>query len=50
MDSTGLHLLLAAHARSQADSDRMRFVRGPRAVHRVFELTGTESELPFIER
>jgi stage II sporulation protein AA (anti-sigma F factor antagonist) len=50
MDSSGLHLILEAHARSQADSDRMRFVRGPRSVQRVFELTGVESELPFIER
>jgi anti-anti-sigma factor len=49
MDSSGLRLILAAHARSQADSDRMRLVRGPRRVQRVFELTGMESRLPFVD-
>jgi anti-anti-sigma factor len=49
MDSSGLHLILEAYARAQADNHRMRFVRGPRSVQRVFELTGEESELPFVD-
>jgi stage II sporulation protein AA (anti-sigma F factor antagonist) len=49
MDSSGLKALLEAHARSQADSNRLRLVRGPRRVQRVFELTGSEAELPFLD-
>ena len=48
MDSTGLRLILAADARSRADSNRLRLVRGPRQVQRVFELTGM-TDLPFID-
>ncbi len=49
MDSSGLKVLLEAHARSQADSDRLRIVRGPRRVQRVFELTGADAALPFLD-
>ncbi len=49
MDSTGLRLVLITEARSRADSNRLRLVRGPRAVQRVFELAGIESRLPFID-
>ncbi len=49
MDSSGLRLILRAHARSHADSNRMRLVRGPRQVQRVFQLTDMESRLPFID-
>ena len=48
MDSSGLKLLLEAHARSQANSNRLRLIRGPRRVQRVFELTKTEEKLPFL--
>jgi anti-sigma B factor antagonist len=47
MDSTGLQLILRAHARSQADSNRLSLVRGPERVQRVFQMTGTERLLPF---
>jgi anti-sigma B factor antagonist len=49
MDSTGVRLALAAAARSRADSDRLRFVRGGPAVQRVFELSGVTDTLPFID-
>jgi anti-anti-sigma factor len=49
MDSTGVRLALAAAARSRADSDRLRFVRGGAAVQRVFELSGVADTLPFID-
>lgn len=49
MDSTGLQLLLQAQARSRADSDRLRLVRGPPRVHRVFVLTNTDRVLPFLD-
>jgi anti-sigma B factor antagonist len=49
MDSTGVRLALAAAARSREDSNRLRFVRGGRAVQRVFELSGVTDTLPFID-
>ncbi len=42
MDGAGLHALLDAHARAQALGHQFSLVRGPRAVQRLFELTGTE--------
>ena len=49
MDSTGLRALLQAQARSERDSNRLRIVRGPRRVQRVFELTNTQELLPFLD-
>jgi anti-anti-sigma factor len=39
MVSTGLHVLLAALKRSQANGHELSLRRGPRSVHRIFELT-----------
>lgn len=36
---TGVRLLIQAHARSRADSNRLASLRGPRAAQRVFQLT-----------
>jgi anti-anti-sigma factor len=47
MDSTGVQLLLRAHARSRADANRLMLLRGPAAVQRVLELTGVAALLPF---
>ena len=47
MDSSGVRLMLMAHARSQADSNRLSLVRGRGRVQRVFQRTGTERLLPF---
>jgi stage II sporulation protein AA (anti-sigma F factor antagonist) len=49
IDSTGIRLILTADARSRADGNRLVLIRGPRAVHRVFELTGIAERLPFEE-
>jgi anti-anti-sigma factor len=49
IDSTGVRLLVSAHARSHADSDRLALLRGPAAVQRVFELTGILDRLPFAD-
>jgi anti-anti-sigma factor len=49
IDSTGIRLILFADARSRADGDRLALIRGPRAVHRIFELTGVAERLPFEE-
>lgn len=47
MDSTGLHALLRAHQRSRQNGHRISLLRGPRAVHRVFELTHTDQLFDF---
>lgn len=49
MDSTAVRLLLTAHARSLADSNRLTLRRGPAAVQRVLELSGVEQHLPFAD-
>ncbi len=49
MDSRGLGALLEAQARSRRDSNRLRIVRGPRRIQRVFELTNTQELLPFLD-
>jgi anti-sigma B factor antagonist len=49
MDSTGVRLMLRAHARSRADSDRLTMLRGPASVQRVLDLTGVADLLPFAD-
>jgi anti-sigma B factor antagonist len=49
MDSTGLHLALKWHAAARQDGFEIGFAPGPRAVQRVFELTGLTERVPFID-
>ena len=49
MDSTGVRLLIQAHARSRADANRLTLRRGPAAVQRVMELSGVDALLPFAD-
>ena len=48
IDSNGIRLILEADARSRSDG-RLELIRGPRPVHRVFELTGIVERLPFAD-
>jgi stage II sporulation protein AA (anti-sigma F factor antagonist) len=48
LDSSGLRLLLDCYAETRQDSNTLALIPGPRAVQRVFELTGTSEHLPFI--
>jgi anti-anti-sigma factor len=48
MGSTGVELLLSAHARSLAGRSRLALVRGPAEVQRVFELCSVDDLLPFL--
>jgi anti-sigma B factor antagonist len=48
IDSTGLRLLVMAAERSQSDG-RFTILRGPKQVHRVFEITDLVSRLPFAD-
>ena len=47
IDSTGLHALILAARR--APDGQLSLLRGPRSVHRVFELTGMDDRLPFAD-
>jgi stage II sporulation protein AA (anti-sigma F factor antagonist) len=47
MDSTGIRLLIAADARSRADSCRLVLTRPPAAVARVLCIAGVDELLPF---
>jgi anti-anti-sigma factor len=49
IDSTGLRLILSAHARATERGRPFAIVRGPDAVHRVFHLTRLEERLPFTD-
>jgi len=48
IDSTGIRALMRAHARA-AGGGRLRLIRGPETIQRVFELVGLESKLSFVE-
>jgi anti-anti-sigma factor len=49
VDSSGIALLLAAHARSRGDGDRLTLIRGSAEIQRVFELCGLAQVLPFAD-
>lgn len=49
IDSNGIRLILEADARARTDGGTLELVRGPRPVHRVFELTGVAERLPFAD-
>jgi anti-anti-sigma factor len=49
IDSSGVRLILEADARSRANGSRLRLIRGPAAVQRVFVLSGVEDRLPWDE-
>jgi stage II sporulation protein AA (anti-sigma F factor antagonist) len=48
MDSSGLQLILAAHAAARREGWALQIVPGPPAVQRVFEICGVCDELPFV--
>ncbi len=49
IDSTGARLVWQADVRSRAGANRLRLLRGPRAVQRVFEISGIADMLPFAD-
>jgi anti-sigma B factor antagonist len=49
MDSTGVRLLLQAHARSRADAGRLTLLRGPAPIQRVLWISGVQDLLPFAD-
>src|SRR4051812_19010112 len=49
IDSTGLGLIINTDQSARQDGVALRLVRGPREVHRVFEMVGLADVLPFVE-
>jgi anti-sigma B factor antagonist len=49
MGSTGVRLVVEAEARSRADANRLKLLRGPHTVQRVFEISGVADKLPFAD-
>jgi anti-anti-sigma factor len=47
VDSTGMGLVLEVHDRSRSEGFKLRLLRGPDDVQRVFELAGVADVLPF---
>jgi anti-anti-sigma factor len=47
IDSTGLRLILSADARAKVEGKRIRLIRGPETVQRVFRIAGLEDRLEF---
>ena len=47
IDSTGIHLVIRADARSRADSRRLSLLRPSDGVFRVFVICGVADRLPF---
>ena len=47
IDSTGIRLLVMASER--CDEGRFSLLRGPKQVHRVFEITDLADRLPFVD-
>jgi anti-sigma B factor antagonist len=50
IDSSGLHATIELAQRSAAQNVRLVIIPGPRAIQRVFEITGLIEELPFIRQ
>lgn len=49
MDSTGLRLILSAHARAINRGRKLAIVQGGDAVRRIFRLTGVLERLNFVD-
>jgi anti-sigma B factor antagonist len=49
VDSTGLRLILSAHARARRRGRRLRIVQGSDAVKRIFRLTGMRDRLDIVD-
>jgi anti-anti-sigma factor len=49
MDSSGLHLIVAATRRQREAGGRLVLVRGPHQIDRIFSLTGLTEVVEFID-
>ena len=49
MDTSGLRYVLALNDAAERQGFGLRLVKGPSAVQRVFEVSGLEPRLPFVD-
>ena len=49
MDTSGLRYVLELNERAEQEGFRLALVRGPAAVQRVFEISGLDARLPFVD-
>jgi anti-anti-sigma factor len=49
LDTSGLRYVLELSERAEQDGFELKLVRGPAAVQRVFEVSGLEARLPFVD-
>lgn len=49
MDTSGLRYVLELNDRASRDGFNLHLVKGPTAVQRVFEVSGVEPRLPFVD-
>jgi anti-anti-sigma factor len=49
LDTSGLRYVLELNDRASRDGFNLRLVKGPTAVQRVFEVSGVEPRLPFVD-
>ena len=49
IDCAGVHQLVEAGQRAKWRDGRLKLVKGPQQVHRVFALTGLESAFEFLD-
>ena len=49
LDTSGLRYVLELTERAEQDGFELKLVRGPAAVQRVFEVSGLEPRLPFVD-
>ena len=49
MDSSGMRCILESHAQAAREGCSIAVISGPPAVQRIFELTETQTHLPFVD-
>jgi anti-sigma B factor antagonist len=49
IDSSGLHAIVDEHAAATADGRDFSLISGPPEVQRIFDVTGLDSRLPFLD-
>lgn len=49
VDSSGLHAIVELSNRAAEENTRLVIIQGPRAVRRLFEITGLDATLPLID-
>jgi anti-anti-sigma factor len=49
LDTSGIQVTVETHRAAKAEGFRLRILRAPERVHRVFEIAGLAEVLPFVD-